>query len=64
MPSNEPVNQDDKHPVEGEDDAEVGILPDSDREGEDHYTDGGNVGGAVQQDHLVHEGGVLCLWIN
>ena len=48
MPSNEPVNQDDKHPVEGEDDAEVGVLPDSDREGEDHHTDDGNVGGAVQ----------------
>ena len=56
-----PVKSNDKHPVEVEDDAEVGISPDPHREGKEHDPDDGDVGGAVQEHHHVHQGELLYL---
>ena len=42
-------------------DAKVAVNPDSDREGEEHDTDDGDVCEAVQQHHAVHQGALLQL---
>ena len=56
-----PVDASDKHPVEVEEEAEVGVAPHPHGEGEEHHSDDGDVGGAVQENHHVHQGELLHL---
>ena len=57
----QPVETEDKHSEEGDEEAEVGVAPHPDGEGEEHHPYGGDVGKAVQQHHAVHQGALLYL---
>ena len=56
-----PIQCQDKHPVEVENEAEKGITPNPHREGQTHQPNDSNVSSAVETDHLVHQGEILHL---
>ena len=49
-----PVQNNNESPEERYEEAEVAVTPDPDGVGEEHNTDGGDVGEAVEEDHPVH----------
>ena len=56
-----PIQCQDKHPVEVENEAEKGITPNPHREGQKHHPDNSNISGAVEKNHQVHQGEILDL---
>ena len=56
-----PVEDAHESPEECYQEAEVAMTPDPDREGKEHDPDDGDVGGAVQEHHHVHQGELLHL---
>ena len=56
-----PVQNNNESPEERYEEAEVAVTPDPDGVGEEHNTDGGDVGEAVEEDHPVHQGVLLHL---
>ena len=56
-----PIEAEDKHSEESDEDAKVAVTPDSDGEHKEHDTNEGDVCEAVQQHHAVHQGALLQL---
>ena len=57
-----PVETENKRSVEVNEKTEIAIVPDSNREGQEHDTNHKDIGDAIQKNHSVNQGVLLkCL---
>ena len=59
-----PVETENKRSVEANEKTEIAIVPDPDREGQEHDTNYKDIGDAIQKNHFVNQGVLLYYWLS